>query len=112
HKAGAKIYHLVEYAGAYQADLKTPLKDAISDRIAGLINRSGFDMIYFDGGEINNGTQPGWYWLGQQQMQIWQKCSRELLVEGSGVSNWMWHIYSRGTSDDYSTVGVKEYLDD
>jgi hypothetical protein len=111
HKVGAKIYHLVEYAGSYLADLKTPLKDAISDRIAGLINRCGFDMIYFDGGEINNETQPGWYWLGQQQMQIWQKSARELLVEGSGVSNWMWHIYSRGTSDDYSAVAIKEYLD-
>jgi hypothetical protein len=111
HKAGAKIYHLVEYAGSYIADLKTPLKDLISDRVAGVISRCGFDMIYFDGGEINDANKPGWYWSGQQQVQIWQKSMRELLVEGSGFSNWMWHIYSRGTSDDYSAVAVKEYLD-
>jgi hypothetical protein len=111
HKAGAKIFHLVEYGGSYVADLRTPLKDAISDRVAGVINRCGFDMIYFDGGEINNTTEPGWYWLGQQQSQIQEKSKRELLVQGSGISAWTWHIFSRGTSDDTSAVSVKEFLD-
>lgn len=33
-KAGAKIRHLVERHGSYLADLNTPLKNAISDRVA------------------------------------------------------------------------------
>lgn len=111
HKAGAKVYHLAERAGSYLADLKTNLKDTISDRVAGLINRCGFDMIYFDGGEVNGANGPAWYWNGSQQMQIWEKSERELLVQGSGMTDWMWHIFSRGTSDDYSAVAPKEYLD-
>ena len=111
HKVGAKIYHLAEREGSYLADLKTPLKDAISDRVAGVINRCGFDMIYFDGGEINSANGPPWYWLGPQQAQIWEKSKRELLVQGSGMTHWTWHIFSRGTCDDGSAVAVKEYLD-
>ena len=111
HKAGAKIYHLAERAGSYLADLKTSLKEVISDRVVGLINRCGFDMIYFDGGEVNDANGPAWYWNGPQQMQIWEKSKRELLVQGSGMTEWTWHIFSRGTSDDYSAVAPKEYLD-
>jgi len=111
HKAGAKIYHLAERDGAYLADLKTPLKDAISERVAGVINRCGFDMIYFDGGELNAADGPSWYWMGPQQMQIWEKSKRELLVQASGITDWTWHIVSRMTCDDYSAVAVKEYLD-
>jgi hypothetical protein len=111
HKTGAKIYHLAEREGSYLADLKTPLKDVISDRVAEVINRCGFDMIYFDGGEINSANGPAWYWLGPQQAQIWEKSKRELLVQGSGMTAWTWHIFSRATSDDYSAVAVKEYLD-
>jgi hypothetical protein len=111
HKAGAKIHHLVERDGSYLADLKTPLKDAISDRVAGVINRCGFDMIYFDGGELNGANGPSWYWIGPQQAEIWKKSKRELLAQGSGMTGWTWHIYARGTCDDYSAVAVKEYLD-
>jgi hypothetical protein len=111
HKAGAKIHHLVERFGSYLADLKTSLKDAISDRVAGVIDRCGFDMIYFDGGEFNNANGPGWYWTDPQQMQIWGRSKHELLVQGSGITQWLWHIFSRVTCDDFAAVAVKEYLD-
>ncbi len=51
--------------------------------MAGVINRCGFDMIYFDGGELNSADGPIWYWVGQQS-QIWESAKRELLVQGSG----------------------------
>jgi hypothetical protein len=111
HKAGAKMHHLAERVGSYLADLRTPLKDLISDRVAGVINRCGFDMIYFDGGEVNAANGPAWYWLGPQQAQIWEKSKRELLVQGSGMTGWTWHIFARGACDDYSAVAVKQYLD-
>jgi hypothetical protein len=111
HEAGAKIYHLTERGGLYLADLKSSLKDAISDHVAGLLNRCGFDMIYFDAGEINGANGPAWYWLTPQQTQIWEKSKRQLLVQGSGMTQWTWHIFSRGTCDDYAAVAPKEYLD-
>lgn len=80
HKTGAKIYHLAEREGSYLADLKTSLKDAISDRVAGVINRCGFDMIYFDGGEINSANGPAWYWMGAQQVR-WLQSALDSLSE-------------------------------
>ena len=111
HQAGAKIQHLAERYGSYLVDLRTPLADVLADRVAGVINRCGFDMIYFDGGEVNSANGPYWYWAGPQQMKIWERSQRELLVHGSGSTHWTWHIFSRGTCDDFSAVAVKEYLD-
>ncbi len=111
HRAGAKVQHLVERDGSYLADLRSPLAGTISDRVAGVINRIGFDMIYFDGGELNSADGPSWYWLGVQQSQIWERSRRDLLVQGSGTTQWSWHIFSRGTCDDYAAAAVKQDLD-
>ncbi|MFO8011775.1 MAG: hypothetical protein R6X20_00575 [Phycisphaerae bacterium] len=111
HKAGATIAHLAERYGSYLADLRGPLKDRIADRIAGLINRCGFDMIYFDGGECNAANGPYWYWVSQQQMAVWNRIERDFLVQGSGGTPWTWHIFARGCCDDFAAVAPKEYLD-
>ena len=111
HKAGAAIAHLAERYGCYLADLRGPLKDRIADRIAGVINRCGFDMIYFDGGECNSANGPYWYWVSQQQMAIWERITRDFFVQGSGGTPWTWHIFARGCCDDFAAVAPKEYLD-
>ncbi len=111
HRAGTKIHHLAEYFGSYMADLRSPLKDELAERVAGVINRCGFDMIFFDGGEGNCVNGPCWYWAGQQQMEIWKRVKRDLLVEGSAVSHWTWHISTRGYSGDFPAVAPKPYLD-
>jgi hypothetical protein len=111
HKAGARIERLAERDGEYLANLRSPLANAISNRISGVINRGGFDLIYFDGGETNSADGPPWYWMGVQQLQIWSRSKRDLLVQGSGMTDWSWHIFARGTCDDYSAVAVKQHLD-
>jgi hypothetical protein len=111
HKAGAKIFHLCERYGCYLVDLKTPLKDELAERIAGVFNRCGFDMIYFDGGECNNANGPYWYWVSQQQMAVYARIRRDILVQGSGGTPWTWHIFARGACDDFAAVAPKQYLD-
>jgi hypothetical protein len=111
HKAGAKISHLAERYYSYLADLRTPLKEAISERIAGVINRCGFDMIYFDGGEVNGADGPYWYWVSQQQEDIFKRVKRDLVVQGSGMTHYTWHVFSRGNCDDFSALAPKQYLD-
>jgi hypothetical protein len=111
HRAGAKIHHLVERYGSYLADLRTSLKGAISERLAGVINRCGFDMVYFDGGECNAANGPFWYWVGQQQDDVCRRVTRELLVQGSGGTAWTWHWHARGACDDFAAVAPKVYLD-
>lgn len=112
HTRGAQIFQLVMVEGnSYLTDVKTPIKDQIADRIAGLVNRCGFDMIYFDGGELNSATGPFWYWGSEQQASVLAKTRRDLRVQGSGFNHWSWHMWTRGTCDDYAAVGTKEYLD-
>jgi len=111
HKAGAKIHHLVERYGCYLADLRTTLKGEISDRVAGVINRCGFDMVYFDGGECNVANGPFWYWVTQQQDDVCRRVTRELLVQGSGGTAWTWHWFARGACDDFAAIAPKQYLD-
>jgi hypothetical protein len=111
HAFGAKVYHLTERYGSYLADLRTSLKEEIAERIAGLINRCGFDMIYFDGGESNDANGPSWYWVSQQQNAVCRRVRRDLLVQGSGVTHWSWHWFARGTCDDFAAVAPKQYLD-
>lgn len=111
HKAGAAIHHLVERYGSYLVDLRTTLKGEVSERVAGVINRCGFDMIYFDGGECNSANGPYWYWVSQQQRDILERVRRPLLVQGSGSSPWTWHWYARGCCDDFAAVAPKHYLD-
>ena len=36
---------------------------------------------------------------------------RDLLVQGSGMTHWTWHIFARGTCDDFAAVAPKQYLD-
>ncbi len=111
HAAGAKIYHLAEHYGSYLVDLRTSLKGEVSERIAGLINRCGLDMIYFDGGEVNGANGPFWYWVSQQQADICSRVKRPILAQGSGMTPWLWHWLTRGACDDFAAVAVKEFLD-
>jgi len=111
HKAGAAIHHICERYGSYLVDLRTSLKDELAQRVAGVFNRCGFDMIYFDGGECNMANGPFWYWVSQQQMAIYSRMRRDVLVQGSGGTPWTWHIFARGCCDDFAAVAPKQYLD-
>lgn len=111
HGAGARISRLVQGANSYLADLNTSLKEDIAERISGIINRCGFDMLYFDAGELNRANEPGWYYVGLQQTAIWKRLDRDVLLQGSGMSHWLWHVISRGTCDDHAAVAVEAYMD-
>jgi hypothetical protein len=110
HAKGAKILHLAEAYGAYIADVKTTLKEKVAQRVADLVNDCGFDMIYFDGGEVNSRqTDPSG--MASQQLDVLARCKRELRLQGSGYNQWLWHLYSPLTCDDYASLVPKKYLD-
>ncbi len=111
HKAGARVYQLVERAGCYLVDLHTSLGEEVSDRLAGVLNRCGFDMVYFDGAELTVANQPGWYWVSQPEDEVCRRVHRELRVHGSSYSTWTWHWLAQGTCDDFAAVAPKSYLD-
>lgn len=111
HAAGARIYHLCERLGHFLVDLRTSLKDEVGARIADVFDRCGFDMIDFDGGELAPGV-PSWYWGSQQQTATFRRIRRDVLVQGSGITQWLWHLFARETCDDFAAVAVKDFLDD
>ena len=111
HKTGAPVHRLAQGAGSYMADLKTSLKDEIADRIASVVNICGFDMIYFDGTEQDRANGPFWYYVGQQQTAIAKRIKRDMLYQGSAMSHWLWHIFSRKTCADHAAIAVKNYMD-
>jgi hypothetical protein len=111
HQAGARIEHLAQRYNSFLVDLRTSLKDVVADRIAGVINRCGLDMVYFDGGVMNEANGPSWYWVGIQQAEVFKRVQRELLVQGSGATHWTWHIFCRGVCDDFAALAPKQYLD-
>lgn len=111
HAQGASVEHLAERYGSYLADLKTNLLGQMADRIAGLIDRCGFDMVYFDGGENASANGPYWYWVGRVQSEVLTRVRRPLVVQGSGITHWNWHWFTRGTCDDYAALAPEVYLD-
>ena len=111
HKAGATIYHLAERYNSYLVDLRSSLKDELAARIAGLVDRCKFDMVFFDGGLANTAQGPAWYWVHQQQLAIWKRTHRSLLMLGSGQTQWDWHMFARMSADDPATLAPKAYLD-
>lgn len=111
HRAGSRIQHLAERFGSYVADLHTSLKDQIAERIAGLINRDGFDMISFDGGVVDAADGPPWHWVGQEQLAIWRRVRRPLLVTGSGITPYTWHIFTRADGGDFVALQKRSYFD-
>lgn len=111
HTAGAKIGHLAEWFRSYIVDLRTPLKDVIADRLAGVVNRCGFDMIYFDGNNGNMLNGPRWHWATLQETAVWERFQREVLVQTGGMTHWTWHIQARGACDDFAALAPKQYLD-
>ncbi len=111
HRAGARIEHLAERFGKYLVDLHTSLKDQVATRLAGLINRDGFDMIHFDGGEADAADGPAWYWVGQEELAIWKRVKRPLFMLGGGGYQLNWHLITRVCAGDYAAVGRGAYLD-
>ena len=80
--------------------------------IAGVINRCGFDMIYFDGGECNTANGPVLV-LGQPAAdgRLTSACSATCWCRARGGTPWTWHIFARGCCDDFAAVAPKQYLD-
>lgn len=112
HAGGAVVRLLQTYtSNFYLADISTPLRTRIARRIAGLINRAKFDLLFVDGGGGRVAAGPRFYWAGALQTEILRRVRRPLLVEGSGLDHWLWQLYARYGCDDYVTMARDLYLD-
>jgi len=114
----------------YLPDAETTLLDEVAQRIADIVNKCKYDMVYFDGSEAASVQGAFWYCIPKVQLAFFNKFKREVLVEGASytvsiykgqvtmlkttdehLDHFNWHIYSGDAQTDIVAKGVKGHVD-
>jgi len=114
HKAGATIDNFSEFIGHYRPDVRSDLYDRIARAEAAALDRFEFDYIYPDGIGENLGhwpEGPRWYLCNLLVSKLYHYTKRELMFAHGPVSNYSWHVFSRGNTTDYVNTGIIEHFD-
>jgi len=114
HAAGAAIDNFSEFIGYYRPDVKSPLYDRIARAEAAALDRYEFDYIYPDGIGENLGhwpEGPRWYISNLLVSKLYHYTQREVMFAHGPVSNYSWHVFSRGNTVDYALTGMMKHFD-
>ena len=104
HATGARVGHLYipPWGGGsnlFIFDHESPLFQRVTQRIADVYNRCGFDAIYFDGWM----QKPYWRYVPLAQWEVYRRLKREPVVweEAVGSPFSAWHLITRAGQRDY-----------
>jgi hypothetical protein len=100
--------------GMYVPKPDSPLWYEIAKNHSDLINRCGFDGIYFDaieGIQYMWGEENYWYYGGKFVMDVAKDLNRPVGMEFAGMIHQWWHYRSRYQAWDYPVRGYKRFLD-
>ncbi|MFH1266370.1 MAG: hypothetical protein ABIK89_11645, partial [Planctomycetota bacterium] len=114
HASGATIDNFSEFIGFYRPDVKGDLYDRIARAEAGALDQFEFDYIYPDGIGENLGywpEGPQWYVNNLLVSKLFGYTKREVLFGHAPVSNYSWHVFSRGNTTDFVQTGIIEHFD-
>ena len=116
HLAGSVIDNFAEFINYYLPDVKGPLYDRVARNQAKALDDYGFDYIYSDGvGEnLNNWPEeegPKWYIKNLAAFKLYHYTKREVMMGHGPVSNFSWHIHTRGNTVDSVRLGIIDYFD-
>ena len=114
HPAGAAIDNFSEFIDFYRPDVKSDLYDRVARNAAAALDDYGFDYIYPDGTGENLGfwpDQPEWYAYNLLISKLFRYTKRELMWGHVPITDYSWHIFSRGNTTDYVTSGVIQHFD-
>jgi hypothetical protein len=114
HKAGAPIDNFSEFIGYYRPDVRGDLYDRVARAGAAALDRFEFDYIYPDGIGENLGYWPEgplWYVNNLLVSKLFRYTRREVLFGHGPVSNFSWHVFSRGNTTDFVNTGIIEHFD-
>ena len=92
----------------------SPLWYEIAKNHSDLINRCGFDGVYFDaieGIQYMWGEENYWYYGGKFVMDVAKDLNRPVGMEFAGMIHQWWHYRSRYQAWDYPVRGYKRFLD-
>ena len=109
HKAEAEAYHVAVDGciNGYIIDQETDLIDEVAERLAGIFNDCGFDMVYFDGGEDVDRRRHSHYVANFQEQAMKRFTRRPLLHMGTAMNHLVWHSFARSSTVDHylNTLG-------
>ena len=104
HSAGVDVRHygVDGCINGYIIDQETDLMDEVADRIAGIFDYCGFDMVYFDGGEDVDRRRFNYYSTNFQAQAVKRFGKRPVIHMGTVLTHRLWHSFARsGTVDTY-----------
>ncbi|MGQ9574953.1 MAG: hypothetical protein ACUVUC_06510 [Thermoguttaceae bacterium] len=108
HETGNAVHHLFVRYTSFLPDQNSTLVEELAERIAGVFNTCGFDMIYQDGAE---GMPGGWRGVARMREAIFRKIRRPVLVEASSWGYHEWAFHSRIGAWDHPNWGLKRFVD-
>lgn len=114
HAVREKAFHLREMFGRFVPGVETPLFDEIARNTAEIVNRCGFDGIYFDaidGSDILGGTENAWYYGTRFIFEVVKNLERPVGMEMSTMFHHWWHYRSRWQAWDRPVRGYKRFID-
>lgn len=102
HAAGARARHygVDGCINGYIIDQETDLIDEVAERAAGIFNRCGFDMVYFDGGEDVDRRRFDYYVSKFQEEAVRRFKRRPLIHMGTIMTHLLWHSFTRSSTVD------------
>ena len=115
HDAGSTASLLKTYwDGLYVPRLESPLWYEIAKNHADVVNKCGFDGIYFDaidGLSAMWGSEDYWYYGGEFVLTVVKNLNRPIGMEFSAMIHPWWHYRSRFQAWDTPFRGFKRFLD-
>ncbi len=114
HKPGATIDNFSEFIDYYRPDVRSELYDRVARSEAAALDKFQFDYIYPDGIGENLGywpEEPQWYACNLLVSKLFRYTKREVMFGHAPVSNYSWHVFSRGNTVDFVNTGIIEYFD-
>ena len=115
HEKGSAASLLKTYwSGLYIPKLESPLWYEIAKNHADVVNRCGFDGLYFDAIDGLNrmwGDEDYWYYAGKFVLEVARQLDRPVGMEFSHMIHPWWHYRSRYQAWDSPNRGFKRFLD-
>ncbi|WP_423129391.1 hypothetical protein [Gaoshiqia sp. Z1-71] len=114
HPAGEKAYQLKEKFNRFVPGPETPLFREIARRTAEIVDRAGFDGVYFDaidGSDILAGRENSWYYATKFVFEVAKNLKRPVGMEMSSMHHHFWNYRSRWQAWDRPVRGYKRFVD-
>ena len=114
HERDEKAYHLKEMFGRFVPNPNSALFKDIAENTADIVNKCGFDGLYFDaidGSDILGGNEYSWYYGTKFIFEVAKNLDRSVGMEMSTMFHHWWHYRSRWQAYDRPVRGYKRFID-